>query len=52
VSIKTLHEETDSLTFNQLAIESTRGLVQSIINNESKDSKNFSSLKWWLKKKN
>jgi hypothetical protein len=28
VSIRTLHEETASLTFNQLAIESTRRLVQ------------------------
>jgi hypothetical protein len=41
VSIKTLHEETASLTFNQLAIESTRRLVQSIINNECKGLKDF-----------
>jgi hypothetical protein len=41
VSIKTLHEETPSLTFNQLAMESTRRLVQSIINNECKGLKYF-----------
>jgi hypothetical protein len=41
VSIKTLHEETASLTFNQLAIESTRRLVQSIKKNECKGRKDF-----------
>jgi hypothetical protein len=41
VSIKTLHEETASLTLNQLAIESTRRLVQSILKNECKGLKDF-----------
>jgi hypothetical protein len=41
VSIKTLHEETASITFNQLAIESTRRLVQSIIKNKCKGLKDF-----------
>jgi hypothetical protein len=41
VSIRTLHEETASLTFNQLGIESTRRLVQSILNNECRGLKDF-----------
>jgi hypothetical protein len=41
VSIVKLHEETKKLTFNQLAIESMRKLVMTIMNNESRGLKDF-----------
>jgi hypothetical protein len=36
VSIVKLHEQTKTLTFNQIAIESIRKLVLTILKNESK----------------
>jgi hypothetical protein len=41
VSIVKLREETKTLTFNQLAIESMRKLVMTILKNESKGLKDF-----------
>jgi hypothetical protein len=41
VSIVKLHEETKALTFNQIAIESMRKLVLTILKNESKGLKDF-----------
>jgi hypothetical protein len=41
ISIVKLHEETKKLTFNQLAIESMRKLVLTIMNNESRGLKDF-----------
>jgi hypothetical protein len=41
VSIVKLHEETKTLTFNQLTIESMRKLVLTIMNNESKSLRDF-----------
>jgi hypothetical protein len=41
VSINVLHKNTNSLTYNQLAIESTRRLVLSIIKEECKGLKDF-----------
>jgi hypothetical protein len=41
VSIVKLHEETKTLTFNQIAIESMRKLVLTILKNESKGLKDF-----------
>jgi hypothetical protein len=41
ISIVKLHEVTKTLTFNQLAIESMRKLVLTIMNNESRGLKDF-----------
>jgi hypothetical protein len=41
ISIVKLHEETKTLIFNQLAIESMRKLVLTIMNNESRGLKDF-----------
>jgi hypothetical protein len=41
VSIVKLHEQTKTLTFNQIAIESIRKLVLTILKNESKGLKDF-----------